>query len=156
MTKTVEVEQELENLISEEITDPNQTRRKDNQQFVFTEKPNINSKYPYILISLQDPQKQNLSIGKTNQFHRHRIQVAVRVNKKNEFNINDGTNNVRGAGYTRNWLAERIDEVIQNNQSRFRNLGDDIYSILPDSGNPQTSGNTNGTVNDYILRRTRS
>lgn len=156
MTKTVEVEQELKDLLSEQITDPNQKRRTNNQQFVFSEKPNTNSKYPYILVSLQEPQKQNLSIGKTDQFHRHRIQVAVRVNKKNEFDIDDGTDKTRSAGYTRNWLAERIDEIIQNNQSRFRDLGDDIYSILPDSGNPQTSGNTNGTVNDYILRRSRS
>jgi len=152
MTFTVEVENELQELISEELTDPNKSRRNNNGKFVFTEKPNTSTRHPYILVSLLDNQKTGFSVGSTDRFHRHRIQVTIRVGKTNKFEVNGEK---RKQGYVKNYLAERIDEIVQDNQSRFRNLGDDIYSLLPDSSNPNSPVNTVQTSNDYILRRRR-
>jgi len=152
MTFTVEVENELQELISEELTDPNKSRRNSGGEFVKTEKPGTNTKYPYILVSLLDNQKTGFSVGSTDRFHRHRIQVTIRVGKTNEFEVNGEK---RKQGYVKNFLAERIDEIVQDNQSRFRNLGDDIYSLLHDSSNPNSPGSTVQTSNDYILRRRR-
>jgi len=154
MTFTVEVEKQLKQTLQRELTDPNNNRRGSDQDFVFTEKPGNYDKTPYILISLLDNQKEGFSIGKTDRFHRHRIQVAVRVGKDNKFDI-DGDNELESQGYIKNYWAERCDEIVQDNQSDFRNLGDDIYSLLPDSSNPQTTGNLTGTVNQYSLRRRR-
>jgi len=152
MTYTVEVEEELKDLIQEEVTDPNKDRRGENGQFVFTEKPNNSTRSPYILISLLDNQKTQFSVGKTDSLYRHRIQVSIRVGKTNSFEVNGAE---RKQGYVKNFLAERIDEIVQDNQSRFRNLGEDIYSLLPDSANPNSPDNMTQTSNDYILLRRR-
>jgi len=152
MTYTVEVESELQDLLQEKITDPNKNRRSKNGQFVFTEKPDTSSRNPYILISLLDNQKTQFSVGATDSLYRHRIQVTVRVGKTNEYEINGKS---RKQGYVKNYLAERIDEIVQDNQSRFRNLGEDIYSLLPDSANPNSPGNMTQVSNDLILLRRR-
>lgn len=153
MTKTVEVENELEDLLNEELTDLNKDRRDRGGNIVKKRsKPMTDNEFPRIIVNLLDNQKTGLSVGKTDRFHRHRIQVSVQVGDSNEFEIN-GTK--RGSGFVKNWLAERCDEIVQNNQSRFRDLGDDIYSLLPDSSNPTSPGNTRQTSNDYILRRRR-
>lgn len=151
MTRTVEVENELQDLFQEEVDD---VRRENREKFVYTSKPsNIKPSYPYILISLADNQKNNLTIGKTEQFQRHRIQASIRVGKNNKFYINGEK---RGNGYVKNYLAESCDIAVQSNQDRFRNLGDDIYSLLPDSANPSSPGDSSTVTNDYILRRSRT
>lgn len=153
MTKTVEIKTELEDLLNEELTDPNNERRDRGGNIVKkNSKPITDNEFPRIIVSLLDNQKTGFSVGATDRFHRHRIQVSVQVGDSNEFKING---ELRGSGYTKNWLAERCDEIVQENQSRFRNLGDDIYSVLPDSSNPASPGNTRQTSNDYILRRRR-
>ncbi len=154
MTKTVEVEQELASVLRENLTDPNNERRSNDGAWIFTGKPSNNASFPYILISQLDNQKTGFSIGSTDRFHRHRLQVSIRTGKKTEFDV-DGDNEPEGSGYVRSWIAERCDEIVQDNQSRFRDLGDDIYSLLPDSSNPSSPGNTQQTSNDYILRRRR-
>jgi len=149
VTKTVEVEQALKELLQDNLQDPNPNRT---GNWVFTEKPKTTNRYPYIIISLLDAQKTGFSIGQTDREHRQRIQASVRVKQKNEYEIEGET---RGAGYVKWWIAERMDEIVQDNQSKFRDLGDDIYYVLPDSSNPGSPGDTRQTSNDYILFRRR-
>lgn len=157
MTKSVEVWEKLVDLLQENLVDPNKERRKEDQQFVFKSTDQAKSKFPRIIVKLLDNQKTGLSVGSTDRFHRKRLQVSVQVGNKNKFDIPEGDkkDELKGATYTKEWMAERCDEIVQNNQSSFRELGDDIYSLLPDSDNPASPGNTKQTSCDYILRRRR-
>jgi len=152
LTKSIEVREEVKDLLQEKLRDPNKSRRNDDLDFVFTETPDQRNRYPQILVQLADSTKEGLSIGKPDRFERQRIQVSVMVNHKNEFDI-DGDNENESAGYTRDWLAQEIDSVIIQNQSRFRDLGEDIYSVLPESHNPVSPEGVKRVNLDYILRR---
>ncbi len=151
MTKTVEVEKELQELLIEKLEDPNNERTSD---WIFTDKPDTHNQFPRLIISLLDAQKTGFSLNSTDRFHRQRVQVSVQVGDNNKFDV-DGDGEIEGAGYVKWWIAERCDEIVQANQDRFRDLGDDIYSLLPDSANPSSPGNTRQTSCDYILRRRR-
>ena len=150
MTKTSEIEDELQSLFQEELSDPNPNRS--NQDWVFTEKPKTTTRYPYIIISLLDVQKSGYSVGSTDREHLHRIQASIRMKENTEYVINGED---KGSGFVKWFLSEEMDSLVQNNQDRFRDLGDDIFNILPDSGNPVSPGNTKQVSNDYILYRRR-
>lgn len=154
MTRTVEVVEELRDLLQEQITDPNKTRRDNGKDFVFVEEPKTNNRYPMITIYQLDSQKNPLSVGSTDRLQQVRIQVSVHVGKKNEFDV-DGDDEPEDSTFVKNYLAEECDIVVQDNQDRFQSLGEDIYSLLPDSGNPISPSGTNQANNDYILLRRR-
>jgi len=149
MTKIVEYENELQQLIKDKVTDPNTER---NELSVKTGQETGN-RFPWIQINALDNQKDSYSLGTTDQLNNQRFQVSVQVKQKAEYVINGEK---KSAGYTKKFLSEEIDEVVQANQQRFENLGNDFFTLLPDSDNPVSPGNTRQTVNQYILRRTVS
>jgi len=148
MTKLVEYEEELQELIKDEVTDPNKER---NDLAVKTGQETGN-RFPWVQINFLDNQKDNLSIGKTDQLNNQRVQVSVQVKQKSEYIINGEK---KGAGYVKKFLSEEIDKVIQDNQQRFQDFGDDFLSILPSNDNSVSPGNTRQTVNEYILKKIR-
>lgn len=152
MTYNVEVEEKLQEVLEDNLTDPNKDRRNKGGQFVFTDSQNVSGSYPYILITLLDNQKTGFGIGLTDSRYDARIQVTIRVGKTNKFHVNG---DLREQGYVKNFLAERIDEIVQDNQDKFRGLGEDIFLMLPDSSNPNSPGNSTQVSNDYILERRR-
>lgn len=147
MTKLVEYEEELQQLIKDEVTDPNQER---NDLAVKTGKDTGN-RFPWVQINFLDNQKDSYSLGTTDHLNNQRVQVSVQVKQKSEYIINGEK---KGAGYVKKFLSEEIDEVIQANQQRFENLGDDFFTLLPTNDNSVSPGNTRQTVNEYILRKT--
>ena len=149
MTKIVEYEKELQELIEDKVTDPNQER---NDLAVKTGQETGN-RFPWIQINILDNQKDSFSLGTTDQLNNQRFQVSVQVKQKSEYVINGEK---RSAGYTKKWLSEEIDEIVQANQQRFKDLGHDFFTLLPSNDNPVSPGNTRQTVNEYILRKTVS
>jgi hypothetical protein len=149
MTYLVEYEQELQEVIKDNLEDPNTER---NEIAVKTGQETGN-RFPWIQINFLDNQKDSYSLGTTDQLNNQRIQVSVQVKQKAQYVID---NENKSAGYTKKYLAERIDEIVQANQQRFENLGNDFFTLLPDSDNPVSPGNTRQTVNQYILRKTVS
>lgn len=147
MTKIVEYEEELQQLIKDKVTDPNQQR---NDLAVKTGQETGNQ-FPWIQINALDNQKDSYSLGTTDQLNNQRFQVSVQVKQKSKYTINGKE---RGAGYVKKFLSEEIDEVIQANQDRFEDIGDDFFTLLPSNDNPVSPGNTRQTVNEYILRKT--
>jgi len=151
MSYVVEVEQKLRDVLQENLTDLNRNRRGSGKDFVFTDKPDLNTKKPYLLISILDNQKSGYSLGSTDTEYLQRIQVSIRVGKTNSFEID---NTQRSSGYTKKYLSERCDEIVQDKISELQ-IDDDVFNIRPDSDNPQSPGNVTATANDYILFKRR-
>lgn len=151
MTYTVEVRDKLAELIEENLTDPNQNR---NDLYVTTDTDQTSNRYPQIIVQLLDNQKTGFTLGNSTRFHRHRIQVTVRLKNTNKFEL-PIYDDVQGAGTVKSFLGERIDEIVQNNQDELL-LGEDIFTLQPDSSNPTTPSGTKQVNNDYILRRKRT
>jgi len=151
MTYTVKVRDELRDLIKKKLSDPNLNR---NDLPVTTDTDTTQNRYPYVIVQLLDNQKTGFTFGNKTRFHRHRIQVTVRLKNTNEYEI-DIYDEPQSAGTVKSYLGERIDELVQNNQQRLL-LGEDIFTLQPDSSNPQTPSGTKQVNNDYILRRKRT
>jgi len=151
MTYTVKVRDKLVELIKDNLVDPRTTR---NDLPVETDTDKTNNRYPYIIVQLLDNQKTGFTLGNSTRFHRHRIQVTVRLKNTNKYEI-PIYDEPQSAGTVKSYLGERIDEIVQNNQDQLL-LGEDIFTLQPDSSNPQTPSGTKQVNNDYILRRKRT
>lgn len=151
MTYTVEVRDKLAELIEENLDDPNRDR---NHLFVTTDSDQTSNRYPQVIVTLLDNQKTGFTLGDSTRFHRHRIQVTVRLKNTNEYKI-PIYDERQSAETIKSYLGERIDEIVQNNQDELL-LGEDIFTLQPDSSNPQTPSGTKQVNNDYILRRKRT
>jgi len=150
MTKAVEVREKLADVLQENLTDPNKNRRTRDGDFVFTDVPDTHNTFPRLIVSLLDAQKEGYGLGNFDHLNRRRIQVSIQLGKENKFDI-DGDDELETAGYTKMWLAEEIDSIVQNNQNEFRGLGDDVFQLAPDSDNPTNPEGTSQVSNDYIL-----
>lgn len=151
MTYTVQVRDKLAELIEENLDDPNQDR---NDLYVTTDTDQTSNRYPQVIVNLLDNQKTGFTLGNSTRFHRHRIQVTVRLKNTNKYEI-PIYDDLQSAGTIKSYLGERIDEIVQNNQDELL-LGEDIFTLQPDSSNPSSPGGTKQVSCDYILRRKRT
>jgi len=155
MSKAVEVREKLAEVLQSNLTDPNTERKNRDGDFVFTDLPDTHNTFPRLIVQLVDGQKTPYSLGSNDYKHQRRIQVTIQVGKENKFDI-DGDNELETAGYTKHWLGEEVDSIVQNNQDTILSPGDDNFIIKPDSDNPTSPSGTTQISNDFILLKKRS
>lgn len=155
MANIIDVRNEIVDLLTEELTDPNRSRRTDDRDFVFSDSNDVLNEFPRVIVYILDGQSQGLSVGQPDRFERKRLQVSIQVGNENKFDI-DQDDDLETAGDVKHYWAERIDSIIIQNQSRFRDLDQRFYSLLPDSDNPTNPDGMTQVSNDYILRRRKN
>lgn len=129
-----DVIEEMQGILQQEINDPNPDRRSSSGKFVFTIPINFDlAQYPRIHIQNISSTHSDLSVGSTERFQENRVQVSVfqGVSQGNEMDV-DGDNETEPPNRIVDFIADRVVELINDNQSRFRSLGSEgnVFSVL--------------------------
>jgi len=129
-----DVIEEMQTIFQENISDPNPDRKSSGNKFVFTIPINFDlAQYPRIHIQNISSTHSGLSVGSTERFQRHRVQVSIfqGVSRGNRMDV-DGDSETEAPNRVTDFIADRVIKEINDNQSRFRSLGteDNVHSVL--------------------------
>lgn len=125
------ISNEIRKLIHDNITDPNVSRRRNQNPFVYTHQPNT-SQLPTIQIQEIDSTYNTLSIGNYTQFKRVRLQLDFRVRVNAEYDY-DSDGELQTASDGLNYLISEVVDLILSKEEYLKDqLGEDFKGILPD------------------------
>lgn len=127
-TRPFTVIEKVAEQLKEDLQDPNPER--DTEEWIQLEPVNFDlSKYPRIHVHSLDSQMEGLSVGSTERLSRFRFQISIFIGSSVKLDV-DNDSKLESAVNVKNYLQDRIIQIVNDNQNVWRNTGDNIYSVL--------------------------
>lgn len=145
---------ELRDLLHDQITDPNEHRRRGGYPFVYTHYPNTSDMPTIQLINISG-NYEKVGVGNLVFFRNPRIQATVRLRPNAKYDF-DADKELETASDGLDFLLKRIVEVVINNQSTLKsNLDAGFKSLIPNSTSDIRNLNDTNSIEksvDFIAR----
>lgn len=115
-----EIRTAIRDVLDENIEDPITERDLDGKNWIYTDFPRLDATMPRIGMDLVDTNYDSLALGTAKRVKTDIVQVTIMVhNSKNKFDI-DGDGETETEEELLMHLANRVEEVIVNNQKSLR------------------------------------
>lgn len=112
---------ELRDVLDENLNDPIEERALDGKNWIYEDFPRLDSTLPRIGIGVVDVEYTSLALGTPKRVKNATLQVAILVDsRRNKFDV-DGDGETEVEEQVLNYIAQRVEEEIVNNQPYFRN-----------------------------------
>lgn len=148
------------------IEDPNPDRRSDTEdsgdsEWIYTIPIRFDiADYPRIHLQDISSTHEGLSIGSTERWMEHRFQITVFHSTEPGYKLDvDGDDETESINRVVDFVADRVVEEVNDNQSVWRGIGDqnNVYSVLTE-GEQRLQDEDNGVIQhtvDCIIKMSR-
>lgn len=128
-----QVRKAIRNVLDDNIDDPITKRELDGKNWIYTDFPRLDATMPRIGMDLVDTSYSSLAVGTPVRVKNDVVQVTIMVHEdKNSFDI-DGDGETESEEKLLMHLANRVEEVIVDNQKFLRDEYDLRYVLPLDS-----------------------
>lgn len=133
MATTQQVISQVQTVLENSIDDPNNDRSsRSNHPWIKTIPIEFGiAEYPRIHIENVSAVHEGLSVGSTERFVENRFQISVFHSVEQGYRLDvDGDDELESQNRVADYLAKKVVENVNDNQSSFRSLDQNIYSVL--------------------------